>query len=114
MNRRNGQILCFVLGFIFPPGTSYYLPALISKSRLIFCTAWFFGSFLPLPHRASLGSTKGKGTTHESQIIEDLENELGPLDESRYENARWWRNINRMLSIAGLLIMAAIVSHARS
>lgn len=40
---------------------------------------------------------------------EDLEKQLGAVDEARYENARWWRNINRVMSGFGVLIIVAIV-----
>jgi len=32
------------------------------------------------------------------------------IDETRYESARWWRNLNRVMSIVGLLIIGAIVA----
>lgn len=32
------------------------------------------------------------------------------VDEARFENARWWRNLNRLMCILGVLIIAAIVS----
>jgi len=32
------------------------------------------------------------------------------VDETRYESARWWRNLNRFMSIIGLLIIGAIVA----
>ena len=40
----------------------------------------------------------------------DLEKTLGPIDQARYENARWWRNINRIMSVVGVGIIVAIVS----
>ncbi len=43
-------------------------------------------------------------------MFRDLENALDPVDEKRYENARWWRSLNQLMSIVGLLIIAAIVS----
>ena len=42
-------------------------------------------------------------------MLEDLEQQLGAVDEARYENARWWRNINRIMSGFGLLIVVAII-----
>lgn len=33
------------------------------------------------------------------------------MDGARYENARWWRNLNRGMSLLGILILAAVVSH---
>lgn len=43
-------------------------------------------------------------------MVRDLENALDPVDERRYENARWWRSLNQLMSIVGILIIAAIVS----
>lgn len=43
----------------------------------------------------------------------DYDRRFGPIDEKRFENARWWRNLNRWMSLVGLLIIAAIVSFSR-
>ena len=83
LSKRNAQILLFAVGFLLPP-------------------AWFIASFLPLPSRTPWPET--------TLIGKDLEKQLGPIDEARYENARWWRNINRILSVVGILLIAAIVS----
>lgn len=32
--------------------------------------------------------------------------------ESRYASARWWRNLNRGMSVVGLLIIGAVVALA--
>ena len=77
---------------------------------LIYFKAWFIGSFLPLPGKAATSSVKGKNAAPRTQSEEDLEKQLGNTDEARYENARWWRNINRILSVFGILIIIAIVS----
>lgn len=45
-----------------------------------------------------------------ASIAQDLENRLAPMDEAQYENARWWRQLNRIMMIVGALIIAAIVS----
>ena len=73
--------------------------------------AWFIGSFLPLPPRSAALSTKGKeGVPRQTQVLDDLEKRLGDFDEARYENARWWRNINRILSGFGVLIIVVIIA----
>lgn len=92
LNKRNAQIVLFVIGFIFPFG-------------------WFIGSFLPLPPRPKISSLKGKGNPNRTQLIEDLEMRLDPVDEARYENARWWRNINRIMSFIGIVIIVAVVCY---
>ncbi len=45
-----------------------------------------------------------------TSIAQDLENRLAPMDEAQYENARWWRNLNRLMMIVGVFIIASIVS----
>lgn len=45
-----------------------------------------------------------------SKAERDLEKAIISVDEARYENARWWRNINRIMSVLGLLVIGAIVS----
>ncbi len=47
------------------------------------------------------------------EIERDLEKALGVSGEARYENARWWRNLNRAMSVLGVVILAAIVSAPR-
>ncbi|KAL6719603.1 hypothetical protein ACLMJK_001523 [Lecanora helva] len=92
-NKRNAQILLFVIGFIFP-------------------LAWFLASFLPLPPRPNISSIKGKNIPRQAQAVEDLEKQLDPIDEARYENARWWRNINRIMSLVGVVIVVAVITIA--
>lgn len=40
----------------------------------------------------------------------DYSHQLRTLDESRYESAKWWRNLNRVMSFFGLLVIGAIVA----
>ncbi|KAF6241543.1 hypothetical protein HO173_000254 [Letharia columbiana] len=90
-SKRTAQILLFAVGFIFPP-------------------AWFIAAFLPLPPRPAVISAKGKDVNRQPQMLQDLEKQLGAVDEARYENARWWRNINRVMSGFGVLIIVAIIA----
>ena len=74
--------------------------------------AWFAAAFLPLPPKPSIDE-KGKGPEHRrsmTSIGQDLENRLAPMDEAKYENARWWRNLNRLMIPVGIFVIAAIVS----
>ena len=34
------------------------------------------------------------------------------MEQAQYENARWWRNLNRLMMIVGVFIIAAIVSQS--
>jgi adenylylsulfate kinase-like enzyme len=40
----------------------------------------------------------------------DLEKTLGPADQARYENARWWRILNRYMAVIGIGVIIAVVS----
>lgn len=76
--------------------------------------AWFIAAVLPLPPQPAIDE-KGKDPARPAtakSVAQDLENRLAPMDEAQYENARWWRNINRLMMIVGVLIIAAIVSQA--
>ena len=92
LTKRNAQILLFVLGFIFP-------------------LSWFVASFLPLPPAPDYESPKGKDVSRHSRSLHDVEKQLDPTNPARYENARWWRNINRMMCFFGFTVIIIIVSH---
>jgi hypothetical protein len=42
----------------------------------------------------------------------NMEHEIRLLDERRYDSAKWWRNLNRVMSVVGLLIIGAVVALA--
>ena len=71
-------------------------------------------SLLPLPPRPMQemeerdNSTSNLGISNDT--FNDYEGQLGPMDEARYESAKWWRRLNRWMSLVGALIIAAIVS----
>ena len=91
LTKRNVQILLFALGFILP-------------------LSWFTAAFLPLPPAPDYGSLKGKGVSRYSHALPDTEKQLNPTDPARYENARWWRNINRIMCFFGFTVIVIIVS----
>ncbi|KAL8811065.1 MAG: hypothetical protein Q9200_002093 [Gallowayella weberi] len=62
---------------------------------------------LPLPQRPS-DADSGPG----ADAAHDLEKTFGMIDEARYENARWWRHLNRLMCIVGALLIAAIIALA--
>ena len=68
-------------------------------------------SFLPLPHRQVLDmEERGQRSAHgSSEALDDYSRQFGPLDDARYESARWWRTLNRYMSLPGILIVAAVV-----
>lgn len=36
--------------------------------------------------------------------------QLRQVDDSRYQSAKWWRNLNRFMSVLGLFILGAIAA----
>lgn len=113
--RRNIQVWGFAFGFIFP-------------------ICWFIVSFWPLPikptgytieeptgtngkQRRSVASPTRRPSNFrmsrqdlEAQIR--LEQKIATAQEIRYENARWWRNINRVMSLIGIVLIALVTSLA--
>lgn len=91
--RRNIQVVLFVVGFIFP-------------------FAWMIGAVLPLPKPSPLAMIERETSysdlgarTHSHEYERHIESE----DELRYQNARWWRLLNRCMSVIGLLIIGAVI-----
>ncbi|KAI1115034.1 hypothetical protein F5Y14DRAFT_143414 [Nemania sp. NC0429] len=94
--RRNIQVILFVLGFIFP-------------------FAWMIAAFLPLPPNPQFDMQERNKSTARFRMPDDsgpepFHQQVGLIDDSRYQSARWWRNLNRYMSIIGLLILGAIVA----
>lgn len=97
--RRNVQVVMFVLGFIFP-------------------FAWMIAAFLPLPPSTVFAMQEHRASEYDvewSPSHPDLTNSAAaqnsrPADEARYESAKWWRRLNRIMSFVGLLIIGAVVS----
>ncbi|KAJ9150733.1 Serine-rich protein [Pleurostoma richardsiae] len=84
LGRRNIQVVMFTVGFIFP-------------------FAWMTAAVLPLPPNPHLALLE-TDTSHK------LEYRFGPSDDIHYQSARWWRTLNRCMSVVGLLIIGAIVA----
>ncbi|KAF2767483.1 hypothetical protein EJ03DRAFT_276017 [Teratosphaeria nubilosa] len=90
-----------------PPSFAESLDTLVrsrcNRQILLFCLGficpilWMIAAFLPLPHRpASQG---------------DMEKTLaGFADDKQWLKARWWRTLNRIMSVIGVLVIAAVVS----
>ena len=70
-------------------------------------------SFLPLPMKPM--TSEGDSTDNLEKPVDvenDYSRQFGPLDEARYESARWWRNLNRWMSAVGLIIIIIVVRHS--
>lgn len=52
-------------------------------------------------------STSNLDTSND--VYNDYARQFGPADTVRYESARWWRGLNRWMSILGVLVIAAVV-----
>ncbi|KAI1151174.1 hypothetical protein F4825DRAFT_371204 [Nemania diffusa] len=94
--RRNIQLVLFVLGFIFP-------------------FAWMIAAFLPLPPKPQYDMQEREKSVAQFRVSENSGSEpfyrrVAPIDDSRYQSARWWRNLNRYMSIIGLLIIGAVIA----
>jgi hypothetical protein len=98
-SRSNRQVLFFICGFILP-------------------VMWMIGAALPLPIRPI--STEELIQRMEAAGPEDLESalmkhEAGDAEkrlreERAYLKGHWWRTVNRVMSVIGVLVIAAVVS----
>ena len=104
ISRGNRQILFFCLGFLCP-------------------VLWMVAAFLPLPLRpmeasmnnleASMQDFSSEVEGEKSHYPSGLQVEMRNWDqERRYLKARWWRNLNRIMSFVGVAIIGAIVALA--
>lgn len=102
-SRSNRQILLFALGFLLPP-------------------CWLLGAVLPIPRKpmSSAEYEAEKARLGEGQSEEDIQaammkHEAGDAErrwreEKAWHKGRWWRWVNRIMSVVGVLVVAAVVS----
>jgi hypothetical protein len=70
---------------------------------------------LPLPYNPMAEMREHEADNSSSQldtsnqVANNYDRRFGPIDEKRFENAKWWRNLNRWMSLVGFLIIAAVV-----
>ncbi|PBP16314.1 hypothetical protein BUE80_DR012765 [Diplocarpon rosae] len=92
--RRNAQVVMFIVGFIFP-------------------FAWMIAAILPLPPKPvpSMREQDNRTSNLDSsnEMPNDYARQLGPAGEVNYESAKWWRRLNRGMSVIGLLVIAAVI-----
>ncbi|RKF55204.1 putative serine-rich protein [Golovinomyces cichoracearum] len=88
--RRNIQVVMFILGFIFP-------------------FSWMIASILPLPPSPVVEMQNDDRTSPTLDIFKN-ERDFNAIDEARYENAAWWRKLNRWMSLVGVLVIGAVVA----
>ena len=91
-NWRNAQVLGFILGFVFP-------------------VSWFIAAFLPLPPKPNL-SMDEVSRIPTPNIEAQLQQRLDIQDDIRYENARWWRCLNRIMCAVGSVVIVLVITLA--
>ncbi|KAJ9661641.1 hypothetical protein H2198_001817 [Neophaeococcomyces mojaviensis] len=105
------QVLCFISGFLLP-------------------FTWFIGAFSPLPKRPAKYHDIEKAELEAQQInFSDrpsmsewdqmdvvarlrLERHLRGLEEVKWQNARWWRRMNRWMCLVGLVVLVVVITLA--
>ncbi|KAJ9165453.1 Serine-rich protein [Coniochaeta hoffmannii] len=92
LGRRNAQVVLFIVGFVFP-------------------FAWMIAALLPLPTNPKYQMEEQNRNSGRFGHV-NYEHQFRVFDETRYESAKWWRNLNRIMSVVGLLIIGAIVALA--
>ncbi|KAK0313387.1 hypothetical protein LTR82_013418 [Friedmanniomyces endolithicus] len=100
-SRCNRQILLFALGFICP-------------------LLWMLGAALPLPRKPSSATDAEKqvgGGSEEDVQMAMMKHEAGDAEkrwreEKEWSKARWWRTLNRIMSLVGLLVIGAVIALA--
>jgi hypothetical protein len=91
-NWRNAQVLGFILGFVFP-------------------ISWFIAAFLPLPPKPNLNMDE-VSRIPTPNIEAQLQQRLDIQDDIRYENARWWRCLNRIMCAVGIMLIVLVITLA--
>ncbi|KIV99921.1 hypothetical protein, variant [Verruconis gallopava] len=86
----NRQVFCFALGFIFPP-------------------AWWVAALLPLPNRPDPENIPNMTELSERIPPSTANMSEVSLEEKRWQKAHWWRRVNRVLGLFGILLVAAII-----
>ncbi|KAM0334075.1 hypothetical protein ACHAQA_001095 [Verticillium albo-atrum] len=74
---------------------------------------WMVAAFLPLPPRPYSDMAEREQTGSSLPDIDtELPRRVAHIDEMHYRSACWWRNLNRIMALVGILIVAAIVTLA--
>jgi hypothetical protein len=67
-------------------------------------SAWVIASFLPLPIDPNFMDARSQ-TDLEQQFVRDI----GAAEDKAHQKANWWRNLNRIMSAIGTLLIGVIV-----
>lgn len=65
---------------------------------------------VPLPGPSDLESSEHDRSTSNLDLRQKPSYHAPSVNETVYDSARWWRNVNRIMSIVGLLVLGAIIA----
>ncbi|RDA89557.1 hypothetical protein CP533_3642 [Ophiocordyceps camponoti-saundersi (nom. inval.)] len=91
LSRRRLQPTLFGVGFVFP-------------------LAWVIAAFLPLPPMPRPKMMQDHGSTEQFEPQLEANLTLDMSDIRLYSHARWWRTLNRAMSIVGTFVIGAIIA----
>ena len=66
-------------------------------------------SCLPLPLDPN---TAGTPSPSQADIEQQFAQHIGPADDKAFQKATWWRNLNRVMSAVGTLLIGVIIALA--
>jgi preprotein translocase subunit SecG len=66
-------------------------------------------SFLPLPPNSNLA---GIPSPSQADLEQQFAQQMGPADDKAFQKATWWRNLNRVMSGVGTLLIGLIIALA--
>jgi hypothetical protein len=93
LNWRNAQVLGFILGFVFP-------------------FSWFVAGFaLPLPPKPALDMEQ-VSRIPTPNVEARMQQKMDIEADIRYENARWWRGLNRVMCVLGAVLIVLVITLA--
>jgi hypothetical protein len=75
----------------------------------IFPLAWFIAAFLPLPPKP-LPSDPEVAAGESTDLR--IQNRILRSERRRFENALWWRRLNRFMVLPGIVILIVIIALA--
>jgi len=111
ISRRNMQVILFIAGFVFPIGKFIEISTLSASTNRT--TAWMIAAFLPLPSMPRPEMAEQLASTSNVDLQQQQQPQyMQAIDQIRYNSARWWRNLNRIMSVVGLLLIGAIIALA--
>ena len=119
LERRNVQVALFTVGFIFPLGKltrclcyeASILLALACLKTDTRDTAWIIAACLPVPSNPKPDMEKGDGAASQHDTHASAAHRRSAMAEApHHEGARWWRRLNRYMSVVGLLVIGAVIA----